>query len=257
MGTFLFNDIVFGPVSSRRLGVSLGINLLPLHEKNCNFNCVYCECGWTPGVYKEAMPSYSQFVAALKNKLEQMKKNGDNLDVITFAGNGEPTLHKEFAAIVDATIELRNSFYPHANIAVLSNGTRLYSESVVNALRKVETNIQKIDSAFIETVAIINLPATKVDPKEVAQQLRMFEGNVSVQTMFIRGEHRGKQFDNTTDKELEALIELYKIASPKNIMIYCISRDTPSDSLEKVTKDELDEIAEKIRKEGFEVHVSY
>lgn len=257
MATFLFDEIIFGPVKSRRLGVSLGINLLPLNEKVCNFDCIYCECGWTPAKNKEKMPELPKFSELLEAKLTDMTLKNEQLDMITFAGNGEPTLHKDFSTIVDITIETRNKYYPNAKIAVLSNASTLNRKDVTNALKKIDVNIQKIDSAFSDTIALINRPVKKIDPKTTALQLKVFDGNVSVQTMFVRGKHQGAMFDNTTEKEIAGLIDLYKIISPKEIMIYCISRDTPSKNIEKIPKEELDAIADKIKAEGFIVHVSY
>lgn len=257
MATFLFDKILFGPVQSRRLGSSLGINLLPSDEKLCNFNCVYCECGWNPDKQTSKMPTYQQFSEALSLKLQEMQNTGVPLDTITFAGNGEPTAHKDFPEIINETIEKRNVYFPKAKIAVLSNATMLHKNSVVDALLKIDSNIQKIDSAFKETRNIINLPSHAKETEQLLEELGNFHGKVTIQTMFIRGEHLGKTFDNTSPQEIAALIDVYKKLQPESVMIYCISRDTPTQSLEKISKEELDSIAEEIKAEGLKVHVSY
>ena len=200
MSTFLFDRIIFGPVKSRRLGVSLGINLLPATRKMCNFNCIYCECGWTTDktADKSALPKRDEIYRALERKLSEMKSKKSAPDVITFAGNGEPTLHPDFPAIVDDTIELRNRYFPEARIAVLSNSTTITIPSVKEALLKVDQNILKLDSGFDLTVRVHNQPRVNVKVAELIGNLRKFNGQLIIQTLFLRGTHNGKSIDNTT-----------------------------------------------------------
>jgi len=259
MATFLFDEIIFGPVKSRRLGVSLGINLLPTNVKVCSFDCIYCECGWTPKKQNEKpiLPSRQNVKDNLEEKLKEMQLSGQLPDVITFAGNGEPTLHPEFAGIIDDTIELRDKLSPNARIAVLSNASTLHKKNVFNALLKIRDNIQKLDSAFEKTVRLLDCPKPNFNLEKVVQQLTAFNGNVIIQTMFIKGSFKGTPVDNTTEKEVSAWIELLKKIKPRQVMIYTIARDTPVDTLQKVTKKDLDGIANRVKAAGFEVQISY
>ncbi len=258
MGTFLFDEIIFGPVNSRRLGVSLGINLLPTDSKFCNFNCIYCECGWTPD--KKQMKSnfhpVEKVVTQLDEFLNTYKKQGKSIDTITFAGNGEPTLHPNFEQIIEETRRLREQYFPTAKISVLSNATMLHSKKVVSALKRVDNRILKLDSAIEETAILMNQPLRKYSVKNIASLLEQFEGDYILQTMFLRGQYQNQQIDNTTETETQAYLDLVDKISPKKIMIYTIARDTPADKLEKISLDELNGIAEKLRVKGFEVEVS-
>ena len=258
MATFLFDKIIFGPVKSRRLGISLGINLLPTNIKVCSFDCIYCECGRNPKKYDEkaVLPSRLEVRLKLKEKLDEM--NAENLlpDVITFAGNGEPTLHTEFAGIIDDTIELRDQLTPNARIAVLSNATMIHKTKVFKALMKIEDNIQKLDSAFEETVKLLDCPNKGFSLSKTVEQLTTFQGKVIIQTMFLKGSYKRQKVDNTTESEISAWIELLKKINPMQVMIYTIARDTPTDTLEKVTLHDLNIIANRIKLLGFEVQVS-
>ena len=259
MATFLFDKIIFGPVKSRRLGVSLGINLLPTNVKVCSFDCIYCECGWTPKKYEEKvkLPSRDEVRQKLEEKLKEMLAAGTLPDVITFAGNGEPTLHAEFDRIIDDTIELRDQLSPKARIAVLSNASTLHRKKVFDALMKIKDNIQKLDSAFEETVRILDCPQRNFNLAKVVAQLTAFNGNVIIQTMFVKGSFKGITIDNTTEKEVSAWVELLKKIKPRQVMIYTIARDTPVDTLKKATPEELDGIARKAESAGFPVQISY
>lgn len=259
MGTFLFNDIIFGPIVSRRLGVSLGVNLLPLDSKLCNFDCIYCECGWTKKGEKGGKPFFNDKAAVLK-RLEEVLSDraakGEALDVITFAGNGEPTMHPDFAEIIDGTIALRNKYFPNVKVAVLSNATMLGRESVREALAKVDRAILKIDSAFDETIQAINSPLGKYTLEAVLDNMSLFTGEIIVQTMFLRGVNKGVVIDNTTDREINAWIEVLKRVRPSQVMIYSLDRDTPLETLTKVPKEELEKIAAKVTAAGFECSVA-
>lgn len=258
MVTVLFHSTIFGPIRSRRLGVSLGVNLSPNDGKVCSFDCVYCEAGYnSQGAGTTGLPKREDVSRELEAKLLAMKQAGEQLDVITFSGNGEPTLHPHFGEIIDDTIALRDKYFPAVKISVLSNSTRLGNEKVVDALRKVDNNILKLDSAITSTMRLIDQPTSPSFACEgVVKDLAQFSGQCVVQTMFLRGEHDGVKIDNTTPQEVEALIEAYKAISPRQVMIYSIDRKTPEQQLEKVTKEELEAIAAKIREEGIEVTVS-
>jgi len=259
MSTFLFDKTVFGPVISRRLGVSLGINLLPNDSKICSFNCIYCECGWNPEKRdkKIILPTREEVRTLLREKLISMKAESLKPDVITFAGNGEPTMHPDFAGIIDDTIMVRNEFSPGAKIAVLSNSTMLHKPGVIEALKKVDDNILKLDSGITDTILFLDQPVGKFDLRKTVDNLKLFEGNLIIQTMFIRGTFRGRFFDNTVETELKAWKELLKEIRPKEVMIYTIARDTPAGDLQKIPVKELKKIAASVKNElGFDVQVS-
>lgn len=256
MATFLFDSIVFGPIRSRRLGASLGINLLPINSKVCSFDCIYCECGWTDSVDKEKLPTRVDVKNYLELKLEELQRNGAPLDVITYAGNGEPTLHPEFSEIIDDSIALRDKYFPQARIAVLSNSTMLNKPKVFEALKRVDQNILKLDSAFDSTVHLLNQPRVKFSTKELTENLKSFDGNLIIQTLFLRGIFNGKAIDNTTETEVNGWLELIKVIKPKEVMIYTIARDTPATGLEKVSLNDLKKIAAKVEALGIPVQVS-
>lgn len=258
MVTILFHSTIFGPIHSRRLGSSLGVNLSPNDGKVCSFDCVYCEAGYnSQGAGTTGLPRREDVSRELDAKLKSMIEAGEHLDVITFSGNGEPTLHPQFAEIIDDTIALRDKYFPQVKISVLCNSTRLGDESVVAALRKVDNNILKLDSAITSTMRLIDQPASPSFTSEgVIEQIAQFSGQCVVQTMFLRGEHDGKNIDNTTIEEVEALIRAYKRISPRQVMIYSIDRKTPEQKLEKVSREELEAIASQMSREGINVTVS-
>lgn len=256
MATFLFDEIIFGPVRSRRLGVSLGVNLLPTNSKVCSFDCIYCECGWTHSTQSSKLPTRAEVKQRMLERFETMIAKGNKLDVITFAGNGEPTIHPNFSEIIEDTLELRNHYFPEARIAVLSNSTMLHKPSVVKSLLKIDQNILKLDSGFDETIKLLNKPNKPTTAEEIINHLEQFKGNFILQTMFIKGSFNGQPVDNTTDREVEKWIAAVRRLMPKEIMIYTIARDTPVDTLKKVPVSELETIADKARKLGIPVQVS-
>lgn len=253
--TILFHSTIFGPIHSRRLGVSLGVNLMPADGKVCSFDCLYCEAGYNAqGTGKAGLPAREEVAVMLREKLQSMKQAGDPLDVITFSGNGEPTLHTQFAGIIDDTLRLRDEYFPEAKVSVLTNSTRIFTPEVAEALKKVDNNILKLDSAIEETMRLIDRPTSRdftVD--KVVDALCQFEGTGIIQTMILRGEHEGVKIDNTTPEEIDALIEAYKKIRPKEVMLYSLDRSTPEEKLRKVEKPELDVIAAKIRHAGIAV----
>lgn len=258
MQTVLFHDTIFGPIHSRRLGTSLGVNLMPRDGKVCSFDCLYCEAGFNAqGPGKSGLPSREEVARLLEQKLSDMHSRGDRLDVITFSGNGEPTLHPDFEGVIDDTIRLRDKYYPEVRISVLSNSTRLDRPDVCRVLRRVDNNILKLDSAIDGTVRIIDRPN---DPNytvaHVIDRLAAFSPGCIVQTMMLRGSYNGKQIDNTTPEEIDALCRAYQLIRPKSVMLYSIDRRTPAQQLEKVPHDELEAIADRFRACGIEVSVA-
>lgn len=258
MSTFLFGEIIFGPVKSRRLGVSLGVNLLPVDIKVCSFDCIYCECGFTPKKYNEKIlfPSRQKVKENLEKKLLQMTGANEPPDVITFAGNGEPTLHPEFAGVIEDTVELRDKITPSSRIAVLSNTTMLYRKSVFESLKKIDDNIQKLDSGIEATVKIIDGPKGAYSLKKTVENLTAFNGNVIIQTLFVKGNYNGQLVDNTSDKEISAWLKLVKKIKPRQVMIYTIARNTPVETLKKIPLEKLNDIANMVKNFGIEVQVS-
>lgn len=246
--TILFHSTIFGPIKSRRLGVSLGVNLSPTDGKVCSFDCIYCEAGYNAqGPGTTGLPPRLKVREDLERKLKDMAEKGERLDVITFSGNGEPTLHPDFPGIIDDTMSLRDQYFPQAKVSVLSNSTRIFTPDVAEALKKVDNNILKLDSAIEPTMRMIDQPVSKeftVD--RVVDGLRQFAGNAIIQTMMLRGEHGGKKVDNTTPEEVEALIRAYKEIAPREVMIYSLDRSTPAEHLVKVEKEELQEIGKRI-----------
>lgn len=255
--TALYDNIIFGPIRSRRLGLSLGVNLLPIESKLCSFDCIYCECGWN-----DDHPGQRRFNARadvrdmLDRTLQKMVGEGTPPDVITFAGNGEPTLHPEFEAIIEDTIALRDKHCPAAKVSVLSNATQIHREDVKRALLRVDNNILKLDSAFDSTVQLMNKPQGNYTVARTVELLKSFEGELIVQTMFLRGEYLGQRVDNTTEEEVAAWLKLIAEIRPKQVMVYSLDRDTPCQTLEKVEKEELRAIAQRVEALGIAVSVA-
>ncbi len=255
--TSLFNNIIFGPIHSRRLGLSLGVNLLPTHSKLCNFDCIYCECGWNAQRRGSgAFNTLEEVTSSLEAKLEEMASRGEIPDVITFAGNGEPTLHPHFEEIIDATIALRNKITPSAKISVLSNATRISLDTVRRALLRVDNNILKLDSAHTEVAKAINHPQGEYSIEQVVENMLLFEGKLIVQSMFLRGECDGITIDNTSPEAIDEWLKLIEKIAPKSVMVYSIDRDTPCKTLEKIEREELLLIAQKVKQLGIECSVA-
>lgn len=256
--TVLFHSTIFGPVRSRRLGVSLGVNLSPDDGKVCSFDCIYCEAGYNAqGTGTTGLPPRQTVATMLEERLRAMSEAGENLDVITFSGNGEPTLHPDFSAIIDDTIRLRDRYFPTAKVSVLTNSTRIGDEAVAEALLRVDNNILKLDSAIEQTMRLIDAPTSAAFTAEgVIAQLRRFSGTGIIQTMMLRGEHDGRRVDNTTEAETDALLRAYLSIRPREVMLYSLDRSTPEEKLERVPQEELRAIARKFEEAGIKVQVN-
>ena len=247
-----FDEIVFGPIRSRRLGSSLGVNVLPTKGKLCNFDCIYCECGWNKdGVSDKRFPSLAEVEDALQRRLMELAQMGERVDSITFSGNGEPTINPDFAAIVDATVRLRNQYYPSAKISVLSNATMLGRDDVFEALQKVDNPILKIDASSDELVAKINKPQGVYSLQNVVDKLKAFEGNFVLQTMFLRS----KDFDTHEPEALDRWVKIVRELRPREVMVYTIDRETPDKSLRKCSVEEMAEFVRPLVEEGFNVQI--
>lgn len=256
--TSLFHDIIFGPVHSRRLGLSLGVNLLPTDSKLCSFDCIYCECGWNaehPGGRR--FNSREDVRTQLEATLRRMVADSTPPDVITFAGNGEPTMHPDFEAVIGDTIALRDALCPAAKVSVLSNATQIHRDSVRRALLRVDNNILKLDSAFDATVRRMNNPqSASYTVRGIVEAMKRFDGRMILQTMFLRGECGGQPVDNTTEEEVSAWLRLVAEIRPRQVMVYSLDRDTPCPTLEKVTKEELQAIAARVEALGIPCSVA-
>ncbi len=256
MGTFLFDGIVFGPVHSRRLGRSLGINILPDDSKLCNFNCVYCECGFSKFDKYEDIPDIELISENIESEFKTIKNKNIPVDVITFAGNGEPTLHLDFPEIINEIIRLRNKYMYGVEIAVLTNATKLSDKKISEALNLIEKPILKIDTVIQEDFELINCSKEKLNIGEIIDSIKNNINKMYIQTMFFRANIKGRQFDNTSEDSVNKYLNTISFLKPLQVMIYSIARNTPMQGLEKISKSELDKIGENVKKMGFNVLIT-
>ena len=255
MSTVIYPSPIFGPIHSRRLGISLGINLMPSDGKICTFNCIYCECGFDEDFRpKKRRPTREEVARGLEAKLKEMHEEGVHPDVLTFAGNGEPTGHPDFKAIVEDTVAVRNQYFPEAKLSVLSNSTYIYKEEVREALMLVDNNILKLDTVDMDYIKKLDRPQQpNYDVKEIIKYLKMFKGHVIIQTMFLRGDN----MDNTTEKYIGPWLEAVKDIQPEKVMVYTIDRETPDKKLEKAPREVLDAIKTRVEALGIPCTASY
>ena len=244
-------ETVFGPIFSRRLGSSLGINLLPEKGKICNFDCIYCECGWNrDGRNDTVLPTAAKVRADLERKLIEVgsrRSEVGTVDSITFSGDGEPTINPEFPQIIDDTLRLRDQYYPQAKVSVLSNATRVHLPEIFNALRKVDNPIMKIDAPTNELVEKINMPAPGYDIHRVIEALKQFEGNFVLQTCMLRG----NGFDSSSPEVVGPMMDIVRLLKPREWMVYTIDRATPMQGLQKFSPQEMKALVQPVIDEGF------
>lgn len=259
MSTIIYSSPIFGPVHSRRLGVSLGVNLMPGDGKVCSFDCIYCECGFNSDFRpKQKRPTREEVKEALTQVLKQRHEDGEPLDVITFAGNGEPTGHPDFAGIIDDTIKVRNQYFPEAKVSVLSNATYIQKEDIHNALMRVDNNIQKLDTIDPLYINKVDRPQqTTYDVRKVVEYLKAFRGHVIIQTMFMRGDYKGETVDNTSEAYVAPWLKAVMEIQPQQVMIYTIDRETPAQGLLKAKPEWLDALKERIESIGIKCSASY
>ncbi len=257
MSGFLFEQIVFGPIKSRRLGISLGLNLLPENEKHCTFNCIYCECGWTLPENERQLnfPPKDAIKEELEKKLKAISEKGSFIDAITFAGNGEPTIHPEFYQITTDTVELRDKYFRDAKIVVLSNGSMSNNKDIRKALMMADINMLKLDAGTNETFQKINNPLINITLQEIIENYKKFNGEFTVQTLFTKANYKNDIIDNTQPEEVEAWIEHLKILKPKNVIIYPIAREAPLNEVEKISPELLEEIGNKVKEAGLNIEI--
>ena len=258
MSTVIYPSPIFGPIHSRRLGISLGINLQPADGKVCTFDCIYCECGFNEDHRPTLpMPTREEVAKKLEEKLKEMKAEGQLPDVLTFAGNGEPTCHPHFAEIIDDTIRLRNQYCPEAKVSVLSNSTMIHRQQVHDALMKVDNNILKLDTVDPIYINKVDHPNGTYDVNLIIERLKAFKGHVIIQTMFMRGECKGESVDNTGEEYVAPWLEAVKDIKPQQVMIYTIDRETPTKGLLKATHEQLDQIRDRVIAAGIPCSASY
>ena len=258
MSTIIYPSPIFGPVHSRRLGVSLGINLLPADGKTCTFDCVYCERGFNADHRpQQKLPTREQVAAALESKLLDMQHNGPTPDVLTFAGNGEPTCHPHFPEIISDTLQLRDKYFPQAKVSVLSNATFTHRQAVHDALMLVDNNIQKLDTVNADYINKVDRPTGAYDVNKIVEQLKAFNGRVVIQTMFLKGMSNGVDVNNTGDEYVQPWLKAVKYIQPREVMIYTIDRETPDHDLQKATHEELDAIRDQVIAAGIPCTASY
>ena len=258
MSTVIYPSPIFGPVHSRRLGLSLGINLQPSDGKVCTFDCVYCECGFNAD-HRPRMqrPSREEVYYALEKQLITMASRNELPDVLTFAGNGEPTTHPHFHEIISDTIRLRDNYCPQAKVSVLSNATMITKDSVREALMKVDNNILKLDTVNPDYIKKVDRPTGHYDVSQLIEAMKLFKGHIIIQTMFMKGTWQGIDVDNTGDRYVLPWLDVIRAIHPKLVTIYTIDRETPDKCLAKATHEELDRIAKLVNDAGIHTTVSY
>ena len=259
MSTVIYPSPIFGPIKSRRLGVSLGINLLPGDGKVCTFDCLYCECGFNAERRpKQKLPTRDEVAAALEQKLQQMQAEGMAPDVLTFAGNGEPTAHPNFAGVIDDTLALRDRYFPNAKVSVLTNGTRIDRTEIFEALKRVDNNIVKLDTVDVDYITRVDRPVGRYDLPKLLEYMQAFEGRCVIQTMFMKGvDAEGVSVDNTAAEYVAPWLDAVERIAPREVMIYTIDRETPAHGLLKATPEELDHIVAQLRARGLKASASY
>ena len=236
----------------------MGINLMPADGKLCTFNCIYCECGFNEDFRpKLPRPTREEVRTALEACLQDMRQNGPAPDVLTFAGNGEPTAHPHFPEIIEDTLALRDKYFPQAKVSVLSNSTFIHKPAVFAALQKIDNNILKLDTVDEEYIRTLDRPSGHYSVEAIIEGMKAFHGHCIIQTMFLKGEYRGRDMDNTTDRFVLPWLERVKEVAPRQVMIYTIDRETPDHDLRKASHEELDRIGNLVREAGLEVSVSY
>ena len=258
MSTIIYPSPIFGPVHSRRLGISLGINLMPADGTVCSFDCIYCECGFNAD-HRPALPrpTREEVAEKLEDVLRKMTTEGQLPDVLTFAGNGEPTCHPHFAEIIGDTIRLRNQYCPKAKVCVLSNSTMIHRQSVHDALMLVDDNILKLDTVNPQYINKVDRPNGHYDVQTIIDRMKAFNGHIIIQTMFMHGQYQGESVDNTSEQYVAPWLDVVQQINPQQVMVYTIDRETPAQGLEKASREQLDAIRDRVIAAGISCTASY
>ena len=267
MSTVIYPSPIFGPIHSRRLGISLGINLQPADGKVCTFDCIYCECGFNKDRRPtQPRPSRELVAQKLEEQLQKMVADKQLPDVLTFAGNGEPTSHPHFAEIIDDTIRLRDQYCPKAKVCVLSNSTMIHRPEVHDALLRVDDNILKLDTVDPSYINKVDRPTGHYDVNQIIERMKAFNGHIIIQTMFMRGTINSADgftpsdnisVDNTGEEFVTPWLEVVKVIKPQQVMVYTIDRETPAKGLEKASREQLDAIRDRVIAAGIPCTASY
>ncbi len=256
MATFLFEEAVFGPIKSRRLGNSIGINLLSTTEKICNYDCIYCECGWTNKTHrKEKFVQTDVLFQELEGRLRELKQNKKEVNYITYAGNGEPTLHPNFLLITKIIFALRNQYFPNSKIALLSNGSTLNKKDTLTSFEFIDDCILKIDAGSQELYQLINCANVNLQLDDLCTKMETINEKIIVQTMFLKGSHNQVDFDNTIEPEIGKWMSRIAKIKPRYVQLYSIARDTPAKNLKAISKDKLKNIAISLAEIGIHAEV--
>lgn len=230
----------------------MGINLLPSKGKICNFDCIYCECGWNKdGLSDTTLPTAADVHNALQAKLIECSKEAQQIDSITFSGDGEPTLNPEFPEIIRDTLALRNQYYPKAKVSVLSNATNIAKDSVFEALKLVDNPILKLDAPTNELVAIINQPQGAYSVEKTVEALSRFKGNFVLQTMFLRSQN----FDSASPQVLKPWMDIVRYLKPREVMVYTLNRPAPAAGLQKYSAEQMRTLVQPLINEGFNIQL--
>jgi wyosine [tRNA(Phe)-imidazoG37] synthetase (radical SAM superfamily) len=243
--TYALSDgVTYGPVQSRRLGASLGVNILPFGVKVCSFNCNYCQCGWTTdtvddaALAKYAWPSAREIGEGLRKALQELQSQGRKLDCITLAGNGEPTLHPDFLRVIRTLLAVRDEVMPHVRSDILSNAAHLDREQVVLGLNLLDERYMKLDAGSEGQFLNMNSPVTEVGIWDIMQNLPKLKDFI-VQAMFTHGRR-----DNTDEKSVVDWIQAVKRVKPKSVQIYSVDRFPADAKITRVERGLLEEIGQ-------------
>lgn len=248
-----FDSIVFGPIRSRRLGSSLGVNLLPADGKICNFDCIYCECGLDrDGRTSTSIPALEDVKSALRQGIASAAESGVEVDSITFSGNGEPTLHPDFPEIIKETLALRDRFYPSAVVSVLSNATRLDKPEVVAALRSVDCPILKLDAVNDAMLRDMNVPAAGLSVDAIIDGMRRFEGEFVLQTMLLMADRPSLADD---PEALARWMDIVRQLRPRLVTLYSLDRPAPVKGLQRLSAQQMQELVQPLINEGFNIKI--
>jgi wyosine [tRNA(Phe)-imidazoG37] synthetase (radical SAM superfamily) len=233
----LKEGIIYGPVNSRRLGRSVGINLLPVRGKVCSFDCIYCQYGHTrvktldPG--PEGFPTFGEVILAAETAL----KSAPDFDSFTFSGNGEPTLHPQWPEIVEAVRQLRDRHRPGVRLSLLSNSSTAVRPQVQATLLRLDAPIMKLDAGDDVTLAAINRPVNGIRVKSILDGLAGVPGLI-IQSVMLEG-----VVTNSAGNAFENWLGALAMLRPLQVQVYSTDRPVPVAGVERVRPERLQEIA--------------
>jgi wyosine [tRNA(Phe)-imidazoG37] synthetase (radical SAM superfamily) len=234
----LQRDVIYGPVSSRRLGRSLGINLLPPGRKLCTFDCAYCQYGSADAVSaNQEHQGFPSVGTVLRKVAEAVRRQRAPLDYLTFSGNGEPTLHPDFPEIVSGLLRLRDEMCPQARLAILSNSSRMHRPEIRQAVERLDDPIMKLDAGDPQTLSLLSRPSAAVTFEKLVEGLAGMP-RLIIQTMIIAGE-----VQNVEGEAHEAWLAAVARLSPEMVQLYSAERPVAESGVRRVPKERLEELA--------------